>query len=89
MDDLPSDVRSVLTQLLTEAQVALGERDHEAARAAVDTVDEVATNKLPEGEPRRRLRHGCERVEELLDGGGNDDTAAAAAYLASMERRVE
>ena len=88
MDDLPSDVRSVLTQLLTEAQIAIGDRDHEAARAAVDTVDEVATNKLPEGDRRRRLRHGCERVEDLLDGGDNDDTAAAAAYLWSMERRV-
>jgi hypothetical protein len=89
MDDVPSDVESVLTQLLAEAQVAVGERDHEAARAAVDTVDEVATNKLPEGEPRRRLRHGCGRVEELLDTDDTDDTAAAAAYLSSMERRVE
>jgi hypothetical protein len=88
MNDPPPDVREVLVQLLREAQVAVGERDHEAARAAVGTVGEVASNKLPEGDQRRRLRHGCERVDALLDGDDNDDTAAAAAYLSSMERRV-
>jgi uncharacterized protein YyaL (SSP411 family) len=89
MDDLPPDVHAVLAQLLTEAQVAIGERDHEAARAAVGTVDEVATNKLPESERRRRLRHGCERATALLDDGGTEATAAATAYLVSMERRVD
>ncbi|GAB7095725.1 hypothetical protein JCM30237_28790 [Halolamina litorea] len=89
MDDLPSDVHAVLGQLLAEAQVAIGERDHEAARTAVDSVDEVASNKLPESEQRRRLQHGCERVRALLEDGDNDDYAAAAAYLSSMQRRVE
>jgi hypothetical protein len=103
-EDLPPDVRTVLTQLFAEGREALAAGDREVALDAVTTAETVATNKLPEGPLRGRLLHGCGRVRALAgdgataDGPGEGDATggatpggsdeAAAAYLAAMERRV-
>jgi len=84
--DLPTDVRSVLTQLFATARSALDAGDVETAREAVGSAETVVTTKLPEGDRRDRLAHGCERVETLL--ADEPDTAGAAAYLAAMEARL-
>jgi len=97
-EDLPGDVRSVLTQLFAEGQEALAEGDPETARETVSSAEEVATNKLPEGDLRGQVLHGCGRVRRLLDADvvagdeSSDDTDgrveadAAVEYLAAMER---
>jgi hypothetical protein len=81
----PSDVESVLCQLLAEAREALPE-DRETAAAAVDSVETVARTKLPEGERRERLLFGCHQLDRLL--GDPDAVETADAYLEAMERRV-
>ncbi len=103
-DDLPPDVRAVLTQLFAEGQDALAADDRETAVRTVTTAETVATNKLPEGAFRDRLLHGCERVRRLLETDADheppevadspdtettgDRADAAAAYLTAMEQRV-
>jgi hypothetical protein len=89
VDDLPTDVRTVLSQLFAEGQRALGDDDLTTARESVTSAAAVVRNKLPDGEFKRELRHGCERVVDLLDTGDSDDAAAAAEYLAAMERRLD
>jgi hypothetical protein len=84
--DLPTDVRTVLAQLFAEARAALDDGDVRIAREAVGSAATVAATKLPEGDRRDRLRHGCDRVRALL--ADDPDTEAAAAYLAAMERRL-
>ncbi|WP_321168143.1 hypothetical protein [Halobaculum saliterrae] len=83
-DDLPADVESVLTQLVESARVAVRDGRPEEAVAAVETVRTVARNKLPDGEHRRRLVHGCDRVADLAA----DDPPVAAEYLDAMRRRL-
>jgi len=86
-EDIPADVREVVTQLLAESGRAVAD-EPETARRSVDTVETVVTNKLPEGELRAEMRHGCRRVTALLDpADGGVRTDAAAEYLAAMERR--
>lgn len=86
MSDVPPDVETVLGQLFEEARTGFEADEIEAGRSAIDSADSVISNKLPEGDLRGQLRHGCTRVEELLDDG---ETAAAAEYVAAMERRIE
>jgi hypothetical protein len=76
-EDLPPDVRAVLTQLFAEGRNALAADERDAAVETVTSAEAVATNKLPEGSLRDRLLHGCERVRRLLDadpGGDADPT---------------
>ena len=90
-DDLPPDVRAVLVQLLAEGREALAAGDREVAARTVTTAETVATNKLPEGELRDHLLHGCDRVEMLLDPEAGDEdveTDAAGEYIAAMRRRL-
>ena len=84
--DLPTDVRTVLAQLFAEARAALDDGDVDTAREVVESAETVVATKLPEGDRRDRLRHGCDRVRALV--ADDHDTAAAAAYLAAMERRL-
>jgi len=83
---LPTDVGAVLAQLFAEGRRALDDGDVETALATTASARTVASNKLPAGDRRERLLHGCARVEALLDAPEAD---AAAAYLAAMERRLE
>lgn len=103
-EDLPDDALAVLAQLFTEGQESLADGDVHTAREAVTSAEEVATNKLPEGDLRGQLLHGCAQTRALLDpetGGGDDEgdgpdgggadgvePDAAAEYLAAMERRL-
>ena len=84
--DLPSDVHAVLTQLASEGETAVDSAEFDTARQTVVTAETVSRNKLPEGELRAQLLHGCEQVRTALN---NDRPDAAAEYLRSMERRLE
>jgi hypothetical protein len=87
-DDIPADVRETLAQLLAECAAALEESDHATARDTAASARTVATNKLPESELRASLRHGCERVEALLEADDEGVEAdAAGEYVAAMRRR--
>lgn len=86
-DDVPSDVYSVLAQLLTEGRTASVDGDLDTVGDVVDTVRRVSTNKLPESDLRARLLHGCTLLGDELDG--EPDTDALAAYFRAMERRLE
>ncbi|PSQ30494.1 hypothetical protein BRD06_01900 [Halobacteriales archaeon QS_9_67_15] len=88
VEDLPTDVRTVLEQLFTEGRRALEADDLDTARESVTSAQSVAANKLPESELRGELLHGCERIAALLDADGDTEPAAAAEYLAAMERRL-
>ncbi|QZX99575.1 hypothetical protein [Halobaculum rubrum] len=83
-DECPADVESVLTQLVESARVAVRDGRPEDAVAAVETVRTVARNKLSDGDHRRRLVHGCDRVADLAA----DDPPVAAEYLDAMSRRL-
>jgi len=101
-EDPPADVLAVLAQLFAEGQEALAEGDVDTARETVTSAETVATNKLPEGDLRGQLLHGCGQARELLDpetGAGSDEgdnpegvdqvePEAAEEYLAAMERRL-
>ncbi|TKX83727.1 hypothetical protein EXE43_22745, partial [Halorubrum sp. SS5] len=52
------------------------EGDAPTARATLDTAETVATNKLPAGERRDRIRWGCAAARDALPNG---DLAAAYA----------
>ena len=75
-DEVPHDVRASLTQLLAEARAAAERGDLDAARALLDTAETVATNKLPTGDRRDRVRWGCAAATDALP---NADLAAAYA----------
>ena len=75
-DEVPHDVRASLVQLLAAAADAAAEGEAETARATLDTAETVATNKLPTGERRDRVRWGCAAA---LDALPNGDLAAAYA----------
>jgi len=90
VEDLPTDVRTVLSQLFAEGRRALADGDAATARESVTSAAAVVRNKLPDGEFKRELRHGCERVVDLLDAGDEPaDAEVAAEYLAAMERRLD
>jgi hypothetical protein len=82
--DLPADVEATLAQLLAEAAGAARRRETEEVRAVVDTVGTVARNKVPAGDLRERLEHGCATVDRLVA----DEPLVAAEYLDAMERLV-
>lgn len=86
--DPPADVEAVLSQLLDEAQDANADDDTETIADVVDTARQVTTNKLPEGDLRAYLRHGCEQIQVQLDSD-DPDTEAVAGYLQAMEQRLE
>ena len=90
-DDTPADVAESLTQLLRECATALEEEDISTARKTITSARSVATNKLPAGELRDHLLHGCDRVETLLDPDAEDEEVeadAAGEYVAAMRRRL-
>lgn len=88
VDDLPADVKDTLTQLLGECATALDDDDLPTARETIDSAESVATNKLPEGDLREHLLHGCARVSELLDPEEDVEADAASEYVAAMQRRL-
>lgn len=83
MDEMPADVRSSLGQLLSNARKRARCGDDDVARSLLETADTVAENKLPDGDRRDRLRHGCAAATEALPDG-----ELAAAYVEAMERRL-
>lgn len=84
-DDVPTDVETVLAQLFAAGQDALGDEEFDTCRQVVESVESVATNKLPESERRARLLHGCERVHALLD---EEELEVAAEYLRAMDAQL-
>lgn len=84
-EEVPSDVHAVLTQLLRASQTAVRADDLATVDQAIETVETVSTNKLPAGDRRARLLHGCTEVRSTLD---ERDCEATMAYLAAMERRL-
>lgn len=88
MADLPTDVADVLAQLLAETRVALEDGERETARDTIASAERVARNKLPAGEPRATLLHGCERVLALLSPEDEVETAAALAYVRALETHL-
>lgn len=83
-DPLPPDVHDTLDQLLEAAIDALP-ADERTARASLDTVSRVVANKLPDGDRKARLQHGCDAVLDALD---DDEHAAAVEYLRAMRTRL-
>jgi hypothetical protein len=82
-DEVPHDVRASLDQLLAEAGAAAERGDADTARALLDTAETVATNKLPAGERRDRVRWGCAAATDALPNGD-----LAAAYAAATADAV-
>jgi len=87
-EDVPADVSAALAQLFEEGQQALEDGDRETCRQTVESAESVATNKLPEGELRGQLLHGCERVHHLLDPETEEDPEVAIEFLTAMQRRL-
>jgi hypothetical protein len=87
-EDIPADVSAVLSQLFEEAREALAEGETGTCRQAIESAEEVATNKLPESEFREQVLYGCERVRRLLDGEDEEDVEAAQEFLSAMHRRI-
>lgn len=88
-DELPSDVLAVLTQLFETGETAVLSGEFDTARQTVTTAKTVSRNKLPDGELRGQLVHGCTRVNTLLAAPDDEDVASAAEYLRTMERRLD
>lgn len=87
-EDVPPDVSATLAQLFEEGQQALEDDDRETCRQTVESAERVVTNKLPEGELRGQLLHGCERVRHLLDPETDEDPEVAIEFLTAMQRRL-
>lgn len=87
-EDIPPDVIAVLSQLFEEAHEALEVDDNETCRQTIESAEEVATNKIPEGELRGQLLHGCQRVRRLLDTEEDEEAEAAVEFLTAMQRRL-
>jgi hypothetical protein len=83
--EFSGDVMDVLGQLFEAGATALDDGDPDTARETLTSAETVATNKLPEGEFRSRLRHGCRRALAALDS----DPAAAAEHCRAMARAVD
>lgn len=84
--EFSGDVIDVLRQLFAAGATALDDGDPDTARQCLTSAETVVTNKLPEGEFRSRLRHGCERGLATLDDG---DDAPAAEHCRTMARTVD
>jgi len=87
-DDLPSDVETVLSQLLEETETALRTDEFETARQTVQTAATVSRNKLPESELRGQLLHGCGEVVDALEPADGVKDDVAAEYVRAMIQRV-
>ena len=87
-DDVPSDVHSVLTQLFDETDAAIRAGEFETARRTVETAATVSRNKLPEGDLRGQLRHGCTEVTAALAETDGVEPDLATAYVRAMARRL-
>jgi hypothetical protein len=83
-EDLPADVRETLGQLFDEAGAAARDRRPETTVAALDSAATVVENKLPEGDLKRVLAHGCERASATVEG----EPLVAAEYCAAMRDRL-
>ena len=82
-DEMPADVKASLRHLLAEARSYATAGDSDTAASLLESAHTVATNKLPAGTRRDRLRHGCLSAHEALPDG-----TLAVAYIAAMERRL-
>lgn len=83
--DLPSDVHTVLTQLVEAGEAAVDSAEFDTARQTVTTAETVSRNKIPECDLRAQFLHGCEQVHTALN---NDRPDVAAEYLRAMGRRL-
>lgn len=83
--EFSGDVMDVLGQLFEAGATALGDGDPDTARQILTSAETVATNKLPDGEFREGLRHGCRRALTALDA----DPELAAEHCRSMARDVD
>lgn len=84
-EDLPSDVKVVLTQLIDAGETAIRSAEFDTARQTMTSVETVSQNKLPESDLREQLLHGCEQVHTAID---EEQSEAAAEYLRAMGRRL-
>lgn len=87
-DELPSDVQSVLTQLFDGTETAIRAGEFNTARQTVETAATVSRNKLPDGELRGQLLHGCAEVTAVLDATGGVESDIAAEYVRAMAQRL-
>jgi hypothetical protein len=83
-NDLPADVRATLAQLFAEAGEAARDGRTDVAVSALETAATVVENKVPEGELKRRLDHGCARAVATAES----EPLVAAEYCAAMRERV-
>ena len=83
--DPPSDVQAVLSQLVDAGETAIRSGELETARQTVTSAETVSRNKLPEGDLREQMIHGCSQVTVALDEGLPE---TAAEYLRAMGRRL-
>ena len=65
--EFSGDVMDVLGQLFEASATALDDGDLDTARRCLTSAETVATNKLPTGEFRSRLLHGCGRAVATLE----------------------
>lgn len=87
-DDVPSDVDVVLTQLLDETETAIQAGEFETARQTMETATTVSRNKLPEGELRAQLLHGCGEVTAVIAADDDVESAVAIEYVRAMDQRL-
>lgn len=93
-EEFAGDVMDVLSQLFESGAQALDRSasstpqtagSADTARRILTSAETVATNKLPEGEFRDRLLHGCDRALSTLD----DDPVVAAEHCRAMARELD
>ena len=87
-DDVPSDVRAVLSQLFDETETAILAGEFDTARQTVETATTVSQNKLPEGELRAQLLHGCNEVTAAIAPEDGVESDVAVEYVRAMARRL-
>jgi len=83
--EVPSDVEAVLTQLFEEGRAAVRAGELDTVRRLLSSAQTVVRNKLPPGELRAQLLHGCRRASAAVDAV---EPEVAAAYFTAMERRL-
>lgn len=87
--EFAGDVMDVLEQLFEAGARALdadaGAARPDTARQILTSAETVAANKLPDGEFRDRLLHGCDRALSTL----NADPPVAAEHCRAMAREVD
>jgi len=87
-DDVPSDVHAVLTQLFEETETAIRAGEFETARQTIATATTVSRNKLPEGDLRGQLLHGCGEVLAAITPENGVESAVAIEYVRAMAQRL-